>query len=125
MAIDQIPANEHSIPLARAIEMTQRYRENKENILAEEYKGKDLLPLSETFNKEAFNSFFTNPVCAAIRIYYGMSEDLQTHGIIVGANDNNEDMLPVSSLLTLTDPVLAEGYRCPPTCPPPSPLNNP
>ena len=124
MPTDQIPSNEHFISLDRAIEMTTRYRENKEKILSEEFKNKDILPIAETFNKQAFTSFFTNPACTSIRIYYGMSDDLQTHAIVVGVNDKNEDILPGSSLLTVPDPpvIVEDAYRCPPICSA-SPLN--
>ncbi len=128
MASNLIPANDHSIPLDQAVELTKRYRDNKENILADEYKGQNILPLSETFSKDAFNSFFNNPDCVAIRIYYGMTEDLQTHAVIVGANEKNEDILPAASeQSSLTDPppILEDSYRCPPTCPPTSSLNYP
>ena len=123
---DRLKPNEHLIPLERAIEMTRRYRENKDRVIADEFKKQDILPISETFNKEAFTSLFANPLCKAIRICYGMSEDLQTHAIIVGVNEEDQDMLPVEGLVGDTeDPLLENGIRCPPNCPTISDLNTP
>ena len=127
MTTEPIPVNDHYISLDRAIDMTKRYRENRESILSEKDKGKNLLPLSETVNKEALLSFFNNPVCAAVRIYYGMSDDRQVHAIIVGVNDKNEDLLPHATSVTGSDSaiIVEDLQRCPPACPPDSVLNNP
>jgi hypothetical protein len=124
--------NPHSIPLHEASAMTKRFRENRDSILNQEYLGKDILPLCETFSKDAFTSFFNNPSVKKLRVYYGMSENLQIHAIIVGVNENNEDMLPIettsnASSTEAPDPIeiLEDSERCPPLCPPPSDLNQP
>jgi hypothetical protein len=120
----------HSITLAKAIEMTTLYRQEKENILAAEYKGKDILSLCETFDAVPFVNMLNNPLCKSMRVYFGMSADLKVHTIFVGVNANNEDMLPLISVSSATetptgdtDPILEDGISCPPICPPPSPLN--
>lgn len=84
------------------------------------------MPLSETFNRDTFSFFFTNPEVKAIRVHYGMSENLQTHAIIVGVNDKNEDILPSEGLTSdLSGAViLEEGTRCPPICPTDPPPNS-
>ena len=123
----------HRILLAKAKEMTLRYREHKDSILKDEWAGKNILPVCETFTKESFDSFFSNPQCKGIRLYYGMSNDMQVHAIIVGVDDQDRDMLPKdgSSLLRAGSdsdedpPILEEGQRCPEECPPPSDLNQP
>lgn len=134
MSNNIIPTNEHLISLSEAAAMTRRYRENRDTIIKQEFAGKDLLPICETFNKDAFNRFFTNPLVKALRIYYGMSENLQIHAIIVGVNEKNEDMLPQQNTISTLnadpavdsdDPLLEEAERCPPLCPPPSELNAP
>ncbi|MBE7172813.1 MAG: hypothetical protein INR73_19715 [Williamsia sp.] len=125
----------HRIPLAKAKEMTLRYRQNRDAILKEEWAGQNLLAICETFSKESFNDFFTNDQCKGIRIYYGMNSDMLVHAIVVGVDDQNRDMLPTGnmSLLRATagaedeeePPILEEGTRCPDDCPPPSDLNQP
>jgi hypothetical protein len=151
MANNTIPSKQHSISLERAKEMTRRFREQKDSVLNREVLGKDILPTCETFNKDAFMPFFENPAVKAIRIYYGMSEGLQIHAIIVGVNEKNEDMLPlqemastetttnitdgvttdlIASTTNTTDPkdpnpIIEDADRCPPTCPRPSPLIEP
>ena len=105
--------------------MTKRFRENKEKILNPEFNV-NILPLSETFNKEAFSVFMKNPACVGIRIYYGMSENLDVHAILVGVDAENRDILP-GTLETVTEAgdIVEEGQRCPPECEDDSPLNTP
>lgn len=121
-----LPTNDHLISLQKAIEMTTRYRQDKETVLAPEYRGQIILPNSETFNRAAIEKLLAETGCAAVRIYYGMDETLKTHAIIVGVNESNEDILASSSsnnLAASDEPILEEGQRCPDICPPKSPLN--
>ena len=113
------------ITLDQAVAMTSLYRQEKENILAEAYKGNNLLCICETFTREAFDTLLGEEACTAVRIYYGMSDDLQIHAIAVGVNSDNEDILPNSNLANMSDPppVIEDGIRCPDDCPPKSPLN--
>ena len=116
---------DHLISLQTGIDMTTLYRQEKENILATAYKNQNILPLSETFERAAIDAILGQTGCTALRIYYGMSEDLKVHAILVGSNENNEDILP-STNNSLTDPVdiIAEqSIRCPEECPEPSVLN--
>ncbi len=120
------------ITLQQAITMTTLYRAQKDNILAVAYQGKNLLPISETFDKDAFRAVLDQDGCESIRIYYGMNDDFSIHSIIVGVDANNEDLLPQA--LDVKNPETAEaeddeppiielGLVCPPHCPPPSKLN--
>ncbi|HEX8331483.1 MAG TPA: hypothetical protein VF622_02605, partial [Segetibacter sp.] len=90
------PLNEltHRISLEKAIQMTTLYRQEKENILKSEYAGKDILPISETFNRTAFEALLAQPGCTALRIYHSMDETLKLHSIVVGVNNQNQDILP-------------------------------
>lgn len=127
--LNQLPATpSHDISLATAVTMTTLYRNKREAILKEPYQGKDTLPLSETFRAEAINAVLAVPGCAGVRLYYGMDENEKVHLIMVAVNDANEDMLPLSQMLDEEDddedaPILEQAFRCPPVCPPPSPLN--
>ncbi len=121
------------ITLLEAVTMTTLYRAQKDNILAPGFQGKNILAISETFDKDAFQAVLDQQGCESIRIYYGMNDDLSIHSIIVGVDANNEDLLPQSSDATpknletnegTDDPPIVEvGLRCPPHCPPPSALN--
>lgn len=116
----------HMITLETAIEMTTLYRQKKETILANEFKGQDILPLSETVDRAAIDTLLNHPGCTSLRIYYGMSSDNKIHAILVGVNSENEDLLPgpVSSAESDEEPVIVdETLRCPPFCPKNSPLN--
>lgn len=121
----------HSIPLAQAIQMTQQFRTLRETILKPEFSKLDVLPLSETFDREAFDRILSLRGCKKLRIYYGMDPQSKVHAIIVGVNEADEDMVSTSTASTTTSSGLTtdsidpteDGIRCPPQCPRPSPLN--
>lgn len=118
-------ATDHAISLQTAIDMTTLYRANRETILNTNYQGKDILPLSETFNRGAIDALLATTNCAGIRIYYGMDEGDKVHAVLVAVNSSNEDLLPGNSLEEEDEPIIIElGQRCPPTCPPTSELND-
>ena len=130
MSTNTLPLpSSHFISLQQAIEMTARYRSEMENILAHEYRSSDILAISETFSRDAFDELLAVPGCAGLRMYYGMDETFKVHAIIVAVNAQNQDLLPAalpSGTNTTEDgdpPILEEGQRCPPLCPIGSPLN--
>ncbi|RYE17735.1 MAG: hypothetical protein EOP51_23350 [Sphingobacteriales bacterium] len=106
--------------------MTTRFRQHREQILDAGMQGRDILPLSETFNRQAIDALLAVPGCAGLRIYPGMDEDKKVHAIMVPVNEANEDMLPVSaaSAAGADDPIVEMGQRCPFYCPPASKLNS-
>ena|ERR1700733_8712881 len=106
----------HEIPLQQAMEMTALYRGHRPSNF----------PISEMFSKAAIRKLLAAGGCAYMRIYLGMTEDLQVTAILVAANADGEDMLPASAATgkTSTEPVILEdGYRCPDDCPKSSMLN--
>jgi hypothetical protein len=115
------------ISLPKAIEMTTRYRQNKNTILTPEYAAKDVLSICDTFNKAAIETLLQKPGCAALRLYYGMDEKMVVRPIMVAVNEKDEDMLPAISTLESGDggkDIVDDTIKCPPICPPPSPLNS-
>ena len=126
-----IPDANQFISLEQAIAMTSLYRKEKENILVPDMRDKGILPICETFNREAFDFLLNEAGCVGIRIYLGMDETFKVKVIAVGVNDKNEDMLPPlnaaasrSEDASNPDDVIVEnGQRCPTDCPPDSPLN--
>lgn len=118
-------SSSHFISLEKAVEMTTRYRQNKEAVTNPNYEGKNVFALSDKFDKFIFEKLLAKPGCAGIRIYYGMDIDLKVHPIVVAVNEKDEDILPDSgSVSTLEDDDMGDdALRCPPWCPPPSSLN--
>lgn len=117
-------AKSHFISLQDAVAMTEKFRKNKDNILAPEFRNQIIIPFSETFNREAIEKLLSEGNCAAIRIYYGMDEKMNLHAILVAVNHSNEDILPSQTASANADDVIVEeGQRCPDFCPPKSPLN--
>lgn len=113
------------ISLQKAIEMTTLYRMQMDTILADEYKGQDILVRSEVFSKEQVEKLLAKPGCAFLRIYYGMSQDCKVHALLVSADGSSEDILCSEEHASneAAEDVLEEANRCPPFCPPASPLN--
>lgn len=107
--------------------MTTRFRNHRENILKTEYEDQNILPFSETFDRAAFDALLNEQGAQGLRIYYGMDENLKIHTIIVGVDENNEDILPPGALASTEgeEPYIVEnGTRCPELCPTASVLTN-
>jgi hypothetical protein len=129
-------AGSHFISLARGIEMTSLYRANRELMLAPAFQDKGTLPICETFNRVDIDTLLAKEECKAVRVYCGMDEALKVRVLLVAVNEEGEDILPEeSSALSKSnntnetddddEDIVEEGHRCPDTCPPPSPLNEP
>ena len=117
----------HFISLQEGIDMTTLYRAEKENILKTQFQGQNILPLSEAFSRAPFDTLLAKSGCEGLRIYYGMSEDLKIHAIIVATDENGNDILPEeteSVNLGEEDDIFERGNRCPDICPDDSPLNS-
>lgn len=112
------PTTNHLISLKTAIELTSRFRSQKENILSPQFKGQNILPNCETFDRKNIDQLLGQHGCVSIRIYYGMDDSSKQHCILVAVNEQGEDILPATNVI-----LIEEGIRCPPICPPPSPLN--
>lgn len=122
---DPFPGMDHFISLEEGIQMTTRYRRDYEKILTETMKGKDILPRSETFNREAFDKVLAQGGCEGIRLYYSMDEKEKIHIIAVGVDAENRDILPLNENRSVVqDMIIENGARCPINCPPDSELNS-
>ncbi len=122
-----IPNKDHFIALETAVEMTTRYRAQMTNILATGVRDQNILPICETFNREAFDKVLKNDNCVGVRLYYSMDENLRIHMIVLGVDEENKDILPadVDNIEMVTNRLIIEkGLRCPMDCPPASPLNS-
>ncbi len=111
------------ISLDQAKKMTALYRANRDQILIEEERGKDILPVCESMDREKIESILAQPGCKGLRIYYGMDPELRVHAIIVGTDSYGRDILPSQEAEAQQSNILDELERCPVNCPPPSPLN--
>jgi hypothetical protein len=108
---------QHQISLAEAIELTTRYRKNP---LPE-------LPLCETFDQSSVSALLAQNGCHSFRIYLGRKADDSVCSVLVAADAEGKDILPSLQLAVSTDGdegiILEDAFRCPPACPPESPLN--
>ena len=117
--VPPFPGVSHQISLVQAITMTQKYRLGNETILEPVMRNMQILPFSETFNREDFDKLLSQADCEGIRLYYGMDEELKVHIIAVGVNSRNEDIAVDSGSV-----LIENSFRCPVTCPPASVLNS-
>jgi hypothetical protein len=116
----------HFISLATAADMTRTFRANREAILEPSYQGLNLLPICETFDRDAFDQLLLQEGCDGVRIYYGMDDGMQVHAVIVGVDAAGADMVSGGagvSLVAEGDVIIENGGRCPDICPGGSPLN--
>ncbi|MCW3074978.1 MAG: hypothetical protein JWP69_2047 [Flaviaesturariibacter sp.] len=112
----------HEITLDKAIAMTTHYRRLRDGILSDPYKGKNILPLSETFDRSAVDRILAQEHCVSFRIYYGMDDENLMHAILVGVDKEGRDILPKEAAGEEGE-IAEEAKRCPNDCPPESPLN--
>ncbi len=113
----------HSITLTKAIDMTSRFRSGVSTILDSSYQT--ALCESETFNISDILSLLQSQGIAGLRLYYGMEEDYSVAAILVGVDEEGNDILPDSSKTDdLTSLIVDQGLRCPNSCPSNSPLNS-
>lgn len=115
---------QHRISLEKAIDLTARFRKRKKEMAGD-------WCLSETFDREAIESLLNVEGCASMRIYYGMKEDLTVHAVLVAADKDGNDILPIvanqkeeqAAAKAATGIILEDATRCPPQCPKSSKLN--
>jgi hypothetical protein len=116
------------ITLEQAVSMTGKYRDEKEAILIDLEKGKNILPLSETVDKSQVLTLLNRSECVFMRIYYGMDAEKKVHAVIVGVDAEDRDILPplAEGINISADDgyIIEDSRRCPPDCPiTPSALN--
>ncbi|MEJ7912998.1 MAG: hypothetical protein WKF70_07575 [Chitinophagaceae bacterium] len=113
----------HFITLQSAVGMTTAFRAARETVVKDEYRGQNILPIAETFDRSAFDTLLSQPGCTAIRLYSSMDAFLKIHTVAVAVNIRNEDILPSVVSGRLENDIVENSMRCPEECPPSSPLN--
>jgi hypothetical protein len=106
----------HFITLAEAKLMTATFKARKDSILDPIFQNRDILANCETFDRTAIDAILAQPGCTQLRIYYGMDTDLKMHAILVGVDENDDDLLPEDP----NDPneqIAEMSRRCPELCP--------
>lgn len=116
---------DHQISLNDAATMTARYRANRDSILKTDLSGLDVLPVCETFTASSVSAILEQEGVERVRVYYGMDSNNKVHAVLVGADSEGADILPESPTSTMETQgvILEDAQRCPPHCPPESPLN--
>lgn len=106
----------HQISLQEAIALTTRYRNNPVTDA----------PFSETYDAASVKVMLNQLGCQSFRLYLGRKPDQKICSVLVAVDENGNDILPPTGLVTITDDegiILEDAIQCPPICPPPSPLN--
>jgi hypothetical protein len=107
------------ITLQEGIDMTTRFRGNNETVLAVPFKGQNILPKCETFDKAHIDEIFAQHDCVGLRVYYSMDNSYKLHAMLVGVDSNDADILMKGD-----EKILDNAQRCPMVCPPASDLNS-
>jgi hypothetical protein len=110
----------HEITLDQGVDLTKRFRQLRPTVINPIYLNDDIVANSETFDRAAIDALLAQDDCKQVRIYYGMSDDLKIHAVLVGVNSDGQDILPVGGNAGL---IMEGAVRCPTDCPPPSLLN--
>jgi hypothetical protein len=116
----------HSITLDDAKKMIKKFKDEKDTIVKDEFKGQHLVPVCESFDRAPFDALLRREDCKGVRIYYGMKDGgKRVHAIIVGFDADGKDILPIAGIATddLDPLIIEESLPCPTYCPPPSDLN--
>jgi len=85
-----------AISLETGADMTAAYRTANPGELKGHFLGKDIL-----------NDILNQTGCMGIRIYYGIDENGKKELVLVGANDEEDDMLEL---------VVDQSWDCPKNC---------
>ncbi|MFN3665407.1 MAG: hypothetical protein ACK4S0_04575 [Sediminibacterium sp.] len=109
----------HSISLTEAIQLTSHFQADRPADM----------PICETFEKTSVLAMLAVEGAEKFRIYYGKKENGEICAVLVAADAAGYDILPPTykneqdNSGEQEDPLLLENsYKCPPTCPPESPL---
>jgi hypothetical protein len=105
------------IDFSDAQAMVQRYQGMRDEILDTQYQSQNILAISETFSKSHVQTLLNHIDCEEIRIYYGMDENLKIHAILVGVDQDDNDIVDTNPSQPVFE-ILEESRRCPDNCPP-------
>lgn len=110
---------QHSISLSEAIQLTSNFQLSRPADM----------PVCETFEKASILRLLETEGAESFRIYYGKKENGDVCAVLVAADAEGKDILPPSETENFVNDeddealILEDSFRCPHTCPPPSPLN--
>jgi hypothetical protein len=85
--------------LEKAVQMASRFREKRETILVPEIRDAGILPVCETFYAKDIQRILNQPGCVKLRVYFGMDDKQRVHPIIIGADDQDADILPSENVI--------------------------
>jgi hypothetical protein len=103
------PQRDHKIPLAAAAAMTRRHREERGARNADEGARGGMFP------REPVEQLLAQKGCAGVRFYYARDEKGIPTLVLVGVDQDGNDMVKGS--------ILEWNFPCPPVCGDPSGLN--
>ena len=95
----------HMVDLRLAARWTKRYREENPGETKAQFFGCDIL-----------NQLLNEPGCMGIRVYYGIDDDGKKQLILVGANAEQNNLLPTDQGSD-GSAVANGGQSCPTSCP--------
>lgn len=83
----------HVISLDQGRNMTQTFAGMRENMLAPEFRGRNVLPLYETFNLKAIDTLLCQQKAVGFRIYMAMDAQQKVRFVLVGVDGDGKDIM--------------------------------
>lgn len=83
----------HAITVDQARTMTQTFATQRENMLAPEFRGRNILPLHETFNLKAIDTLLCQQKAVGFRIYMAMDAQQKVRFVLVGVDGDGKDIM--------------------------------
>lgn len=118
----------HKVSVDDAKRFVSGYKKEKAEFMRMEMKDHKEAKKGGFFGKEALLDLLNQPGCIGMRYYYGRSDDGQKNLVLVGVNEEGNDILPkpsVEKMAVTTEStktqdnevvILERSLPCPPFC---------
>ncbi len=89
----QLKAINHEITVDQAVSMINNFGEVRETMLTTAYAGRNVLPVSETFNLQAIDAIICQHAAVGFRVYMAMDGQQQVRFVLVGVDGDGKDII--------------------------------
>lgn len=93
----ELNAINHTITLEQAQSMINNFGVVRESMLATAFTGRNVLPVSETFNLKAIDALLCQPNAVGFRVYMAMDGQQQVRFVLVGVDGDGKDIIQRSN----------------------------
>lgn len=90
---NNLNAIDHAITIDKGVTMVNNFGVIRESMLATDFTGRDMLPISETFNLEAIDEIICQPNAIGFRVYMAMDDNQKVRFVLVGVDGDGKDII--------------------------------